>query len=152
MPKLGGIGYSGFRSCCAADEVERRGVIADRMLQTAATGTGLQVISFDSICTVHWEALLRGLCALPAVVDIEAQVAFARLWKRMQFRTAMKGVTDDLFYAGLRLAINFMVLSARGGSRDLYHAGYEAARAANCDYAQNSVNIPSSFIPTKTDA
>ena len=87
-------------------------LILDRLVRSAATGepsrlpnTRKPVISIDGMHALirHgiWPEALRQIVALDAVHPT-SQLAFAQAWKRMQFRTAMNGVDDDLFYAGLR--------------------------------------------------
>lgn len=109
-------------------EPPKRGaaLVIDRLLQSAATGEPLllpntrkPIISIEGVHAVirHglWPDVLREIAALDAV-HIGAQIAFVDAWKRMQFRTGMKGVDDDLFYAGLRK----MLPAYEGDERTLY--------------------------------
>jgi len=100
--------------------------ILDTLLRATVTGKPLRlpgtrrpIISIEGVHAVirHglWPQALHQIITLDAV-HIDAQVAFARVWKRMQFRTAMNGVDDDLYYAGLRK----MLPAYQGGGMTLY--------------------------------
>lgn len=93
---------------------EPKSAVIDALLKSATTGKpvklpramgGKPVISIDGVHTLIrlglWAEALQRIVALDEV-HIEAQIAFGQAWKRMQFRTGMNGVPDDLFYAGLR--------------------------------------------------